>query len=149
MATAKMVDGVAVVAYVNGVAVDANGKPVQGAPKPPKDTDPSAQPGALGAATPEERMGRAIADALSGKTAKAEKDARAARVAASDDEDSGEREPRIGQRPDAEGLPTIANLGEHLAGLKSPAEVRALQKSDERKSAQAHYDARLVELKGK
>ena len=68
MATAKMHDGRAIVAYVDGKAVDSNGVEIEGAPKASKDTDPWLQTGALGAPTPEERMGIAIATALKGGT---------------------------------------------------------------------------------
>lgn len=73
MATAKMHKGQAIVAYVGDKAVDSNGAEIEGAPKPPKDTDPSEQPGALGASTPEERMGIAIATALKGAPSKGAK----------------------------------------------------------------------------
>ncbi len=43
-------------------------------------------------------------------------------------------------------LPTVSKLAAFLADLDDPAVVRALQERDERKTAQAHYDARLAEL---
>lgn len=64
MATAKVHNGVAIVAYVGDKAVDSEGREIKGAPKPPKDTDPSEQPGNNLVSTPEERMGLAIARAM-------------------------------------------------------------------------------------
>lgn len=48
----------------DGTAVDAEGQPIDGAPKRPKDTHPSKQTGASGGPSSEERMGTAIAQAL-------------------------------------------------------------------------------------
>lgn len=121
MATAKVIDGRAIVAYVGDVAVDSDGKPIEGAPKRPKDTDPSKQPGALGAPTPEERMGQAIATALT-TAAKADND--------DDDDDT---------------LPAVDDLADHLSTLDID-EVKALRKRDKRKTAKRHYDARIAEL---
>lgn len=128
MATAKKPGGLY---YVGDTAVDADGKAIEGAPKKPKDTDPSKQPGALGAATPEERMGLAIANALSGKTAPQRDDD------ADDDEEDGEE------------TFTLAELPEHLATITSVDEVKALRKADKRKGAKPLYEARLAELEEK
>lgn len=63
MATAKEPGGFYYTAA--GVAVDAEGKEIKGAPKPEPDTPPEKQPGAIGSVnTPEERMANAIASAL-------------------------------------------------------------------------------------
>jgi hypothetical protein len=43
-------------------------------------------------------------------------------------------------------LPSVRDLPDHLAGLETVEEVRALQARDERKSAAAHYDARIAEI---
>ena len=61
MATAEMYKGRAIVAYVNGEAVDSNGEVIEGAPKPPKDTDPSQQPHAMAALNTEERSAAVLA----------------------------------------------------------------------------------------
>lgn len=66
MAVAKQHDGTPFTYTADGVAVDSDGKAVAGAPKRGPNTDPSKQPGALGAPTSEERMGMAIANALKG-----------------------------------------------------------------------------------
>jgi hypothetical protein len=44
--------------------------------------------------------------------------------------------------------PTLAELPDHLAGLKTVAEVKALQKGDTRVGAKPLYAARLAELSG-
>ena len=44
--------------------------------------------------------------------------------------------------------PKIGELADFLAQIDSAATVKALQASDARKTAQAHYDARLTELEG-
>lgn len=106
-----------------GVAVDAEGKKLEDAPKQPKDTDPSKQPGAAGASTSEERLGIAIATALKGGKATSTKD--------SDTDDDA--------------LPPIKDLADHVAGLDK-AEVKAMAKRDERVSAEPIYKARLAEL---
>lgn len=43
-------------------------------------------------------------------------------------------------------LPSIKNLPDHLAGIESADDVRALKARDERKSAAVIYDARIAEL---
>lgn len=117
-----------------GVAVDAQGEKVKDAPKQPKDTDPSLQPGATGALTSEERLGVAIATAMKGG------------VKASKGQGTS------GQTPDPdedETLPPIKDLAEHVSGLKTVEEVQALAKRDDRKSAEKIYDARIAELESK
>lgn len=64
MATAKLHEGRAIVAYVDGHAVDSNGAIIEGAPPQPKDTDPSQQPHALAQLNGEERSARVLATAL-------------------------------------------------------------------------------------
>ena len=129
MATAKMHDGRAIVAYVGDKAIDSQGDEIKGAPKPPKDTDPSEQPGALGAPTPEERMGIAIATALKGGPVKG---AKAGVIA-----------------PDDEALATIKDLPDAVGKLKTVAEVKAMAKRDDRATAGPIYDARIAELEAK
>ena len=107
-----------------GVAVDAEGKKLEDAPDQPKDTDPSKQPGAAGALTSEERLGVAIVTALKGGKASSTKD--------SDTDDAA--------------LPTIKELADHVAKLKTVAEVKAMAKRDDRVSAEPIYDARIAEL---
>jgi len=128
MATAKMHDGRAIVAYVDDKAIDSNGEEIPGAPKPPKDTDPSEQPGALGAPTPEERMGRAIAMAIIDP-----KGVKNAGAPASDDT----------------ALPTIKDLPDAVGKLKTVAEVKAMAKRDDRATAEHIYDARIAEIEAK
>jgi hypothetical protein len=132
MAKAKQEGGLYYTA--DGTPVDADGNVLKDAPKRGKDTDPSKQPGALGAPTPEERMGRAIADAITGK-----KPASAAAVA--EEEDATDDD-------EVDGLPTLADLPDHLAGIESVDEVKALRKTDKRKGAKPIYEARLAELEG-
>jgi hypothetical protein len=43
-------------------------------------------------------------------------------------------------------LPTVAQLAEVLAGITDAEVIRTMQQSDERKSAQPIYEARLVEI---
>lgn len=144
MATAKRPGGLYYTAQ--GIAVDANGEAVKGAPKKTPDTDPSKQPGAPGALTSEERIGVAIAQAITnpaGVIAKQQAaEAAAAKGAAMESTEN------TGDEGDESELPTVADLPDHLAGLKTADEVRALQKSDERTTAQKHYEARLAELEG-
>lgn len=132
MATAKREGGLY---FVNGRAVDANGEPVTDAPKHTPDTPPDQQPGATGGATSEERLavavGAAVAAAMSGK------------VPANVDARTG-----AGTATEPVELPTLADLPDHLAGLSTVAEVKALQKTDERKGAVAMYESRLAELEG-
>lgn len=113
-----------------GKAVDAEGKEIEGAPKPTPDTDPSNQPGAQGALSSEERLGVAIAAAIKGEKPKGAKDP----VRATDDDDA---------------LPTIKELAGHVAGLKTVAEVKAMAKRDDRVSAEPIYEARVAELEEK
>lgn len=135
MATAKREGGLY---YTEkGVAVDAEGREIKGAPKPSPDTPPEKQPGAI-ATTPEERMGLAIANALRGTTTAGSRE-RTARTESS--EPSAEDE--------GEDLPKLADLPGHLAGLKTAEEVEALQKTDTRKGAVELYEARLAELNQK
>lgn len=111
-----------------GIAVDAEGKHIAGAPKPSPDTDPSKQPGAQGAVAADP-MAR-LADLLAGKVPATKGASKAA-------EPEEEVEP-----------PTLAELPDHLAGLKTVADVKALQKGDKRVGAQKLYEARLAELSG-
>jgi hypothetical protein len=53
--------------YVRGIAVDAEGQKIEGAPKQPKDTPSSAQPGAAGALTAEERQAILLSKAIKGE----------------------------------------------------------------------------------
>lgn len=64
MAEAPMYHGVALVGYVDGKPVDANGNEVKGAPPQPKDTDPSMQPHVMAALNTEERSAAILAGAL-------------------------------------------------------------------------------------
>jgi hypothetical protein len=139
MAEAQMVNGKALVGYVGGVGVDSEGVPIEGAPKQPKNTDPSRQPGAQGAPSPEERMAIAIAQAITNPKALAAKGASASDKAAEEPDGNGEG--------DIE-LPVLAKLPRALKKLKSVEEVRAMQAKDDRAGAVEHYDARLAELSG-
>lgn len=130
MATAKVHEGRAIVAYVNGVAVDSNGEAIEGAPKQPKDTDPSQQPHALAQLNTEERSAAILANAFAGALKKA--------AAADDDEFAGKDD-----------LPTVADLPDHLAGITDIAELKAMRRADERVTARPIYDARIAELEAK
>lgn len=121
--------------YVGDKAVDANGVEITNAPKRQADTDPSQQPGAFGASTPEERIGLAIARAMA--------DPKAALAA------HGVQTPAsTSKASESDELPTVADLDDHLAGLASAAEVKALQKRDNRVTAEPKYAKRLAELQG-
>ena len=130
--------------YVGDTAVDAENNEIEGAPEKPKDTHPSEQPGALGGTTAEERMAIAIANAIvdpkgtiaAAKAKKNEEESRKFDMENDDDEDAEEA-----------GLPTLADLPDHLETITTVKEVKALQKTDDRVGAQKFYDARLEELK--
>lgn len=134
MATAKMHDGRAIVAYVDDKAIDSNGEEIPGAPKPKKDTDPSEQPGALGAPTPEERMGRAIATAIVDPKGTLGK------------KNASKGEGTSGQTSGDDALPTIKDLPDAVGKLKTVADVKAMAKRDDRATAGPIYDARIAEL---
>lgn len=122
-----------------GVAVDAEGKKIEGAPKPAPDTDPSKQPGATGALASGPVTTMRLDDdslrALGGKVPAAPKGEGTGSAKATE--------------PDDEALPTIKDLKDHVAGLKTVEEVQALAKRDDRKSAEPIYDARIAELEAK
>jgi hypothetical protein len=139
MATAKLHDGRAIVAYVNGVAVDSDGKEIEGAPKQPKDTDPSQQPHAMAGLNSEERSANILATALAGALHGGAKTQATPKGEASGGSQSGSNA--------ADELPTIKDLPDHVASLKTSAEVKAMQKRDDRVSAEPIYKARLAELK--
>lgn len=118
-----------------GVAVDAEGKKLEDAPKQLKDTDPSKQPGAAGGPTPGAMTMRLDDDslrALGGKPA-------AKAAATSAPEETGKDEP----------LPTIKELPDAVGKMKTVEEVQAMAKRDERVSAAPIYDARIAELESK
>lgn len=148
MAKAKQAGGLY---YVAGVAVDANGDAVDGAPKRAKDTPTEHQPGSINSIiSPEDRSSLSIANALlmaSGKKPMSMNDFLKARGDASvttvdEDEDDGK------SGDSSEKLPPIANLPDHLQTLTTVREVKAMQKRDERVSAQTIYEKRLEELQG-
>jgi hypothetical protein len=144
MATAKLHDGRAIVAYVDGKAVDSNGVEIEGAPKQPKDTDPSEQPHAMAGLNTEERSAAILAGAFASALKDGGKTAKVQAVG------SGQAE-KIGTgtsgSTDVDELPTIKDLPDHVAGLKTVAEVRAMARRDDRVSAEPIYKARLAELK--
>lgn len=121
-----------------GVAVDAEGKKIDGAPKPTPDTDPSKQPGGTGAPATGPVTTMRLDDeslrALGGKVPPAPK----AQGTAKTDEDDEDK-----------ALPTIKDLPAAVAKLKSVDEVKALAKRDDRVSAEPIYDARIAELEEK
>ena len=133
MATAKREGGL----YLNaqGVSVDAEGRKVEDAPKATPDTDPSKQPGAAGSGPAPGVMTMRLDDeslaALGGKVPK-----KAAAPAAKESEEDVP-------------LPTIKDLADHVAGLKTVAEVKAMAKRDDRVSAEPIYEARIAELEEK
>lgn len=135
MSEAKLYNGVALVAYVNGVGVDSEGNPVKGAPKQPEDTDPSLQPHAQGSLNSEERsaaiLANALASALAGRLP-------APVVAGGEDEED----------VDEPGALTLDELPAHLATLTTVEEVKEFRKGDKRKGAKALYEARIAELEG-
>lgn len=133
MATAQREGGLY---YVGGKAVDAEGKEIPGAPKEQKDTPPDQQPGGSGAVAPvtAQDLVNALANAARGAAAPAKPAKAAAERAAAEGED--EPEP----------LPTISDLPKAVSKLKTVDEVKAMQKRDERVSAEKIYDARIAEL---
>lgn len=130
MGEAKLYKGRAIVAYVNDEAVDSEGKVIEGAPKQSPDTDPSKQPHALAALNTEERSAAVLANAF----------ATALRGAAANSE------PADTETADTDALPTIKDLPDAVAKLKTVAEVNAMAKRDERVSAEPIYDARIAEI---
>lgn len=129
MAEAKLYKGRAITAYVNGEAVDSNGEVIEGAPKQPKDTDPSQQPHVMAALNTEERsaevLAKAFASALKGGAAKGTSDQSA--------------------EADIGALPPVRDLADAIGKLDA-AEVKAMQKRDDRATAEPIYKARLTEL---
>jgi hypothetical protein len=125
MATAKMHGDQAIVAYVNGKAVDSEGAPIQGAPKQPADTDPSQQPGAPG--SPSSNPIEQLAQVLAGKLGGAGTSSQSA------------------ENVEVE-IPTLAVLPDVLAAMGTVEQVKALQAQDERKGAQKLYEDRIAEL---
>lgn len=113
--------------YVRGVAVDAEGKKVEGAPKKPKDTPANQQPGAGGVLTPEERQAILLSKAIKGELVEP----------STDDEESTD---------DGE-LPTVADLENHLAGIDDLDELKAMKRRDRRATAKPIYEKRIEELK--
>lgn len=57
---------------------------------------------------------------------------------ASDETDSDEEE----------GLPPLSGMADHLAGIESVDDVKAMRKTDKRKGAKPLYEARIAELEG-
>ena len=57
---------------------------------------------------------------------------------ASEDDETDEDE--------VEGLPPLSGMAEHLAGIETADEVKALRKTDKRKGAKQHYASRLAEI---
>ena len=116
----------------DGTPVDSENNVLEDAPKRAPDTPPHLQPGALGGPTPEQRIGLAIAQAITDP--KGVIDAHTPKAPA-------------GTEPVEETeLPNVSDLQEHLASITSIDEVKALQAQDDRKTAQPLYDARIAEL---
>lgn len=120
-----------------GVAVDAEGKKLEDAPKQLKDTDPSKQPGAAGGPTPVAMTMRLDDDSLRALGGKVPAKPKAA--ATTETSDPNEDEP----------LPTIKELPDAVSKMKTVEEVQAMAKRDERVSAAPIYDARIAELESK
>jgi hypothetical protein len=116
-----------------GVAVDAEGKKIEDAPKQKPDTDPSKQPGAAGGAAPGTMTMRLDDDSLRALGGKVPAKPKAEAETKSDDEED-------------DVLPTIKDLPAAVAKLKSVEEVKAMAKRDDRVSAEPIYDARIAEL---
>jgi hypothetical protein len=144
MATAKLHDGRAIVAYVNGEAVDSNGVEIEGAPKQPKDTDPS-NSRTRWLASQHRRavcaiLATAFASALQGRREDRQGSGGRKRPGR-EDRHWHERQYRCRRVADDQG-----SAGPRC-GLKTVAEVKAMQKRDDRVSAEPIYKARLAELK--
>jgi hypothetical protein len=138
MATAEMYKGRAIVAYVDGKAVDSNGEEIEGAPKQPKDTDPSQQPHAMAALNTEERSAAVLANAFATALGKGAPKGSATSATTGQTSDPGEGD-----------MPTIKELPDHVAKLTTVKEVKAMAKRDERVSAEPIYAARIAELEAK
>lgn len=132
MAKAKREGGLYYTAQ--GVAVDAEGKKVEDAPKLAPDTDPSKQPGAQSGGVAPGTMTMRLDDdslrALGGKVPPKAEGTDGGKTSEAEDD----------------ALPTIKDLKDHVAGLKTVEEVQALAKRDDRKSAEPIYDARIAEI---
>jgi hypothetical protein len=143
MAEAQKHDGKAIVAYRNGQAIDSDGNVIKGAPKPPKDTDPSQQIGRANALSPEERMAAAVASAvLNPQAALARAQFVEASTAAATDDDEGE------DTEESDELPALADMPAHLASITDVDELKALKKQDKRKGGKALIQSRIDVLKG-
>ncbi|HTG26108.1 MAG TPA: hypothetical protein VK681_39285 [Reyranella sp.] len=121
--------------YIDETAVDAEGKAIADAPAKGPDTDPSKQPGALGAPSYADQVGLAIAGALKSAAAGV------TLVPAPPAPDAGSS-----GVSDAKKYPTLADLPAAVADLPTAADVRAMQAGDNRTGAVAIYEARLAEL---
>jgi hypothetical protein len=139
MAEAKLYKGRAIVAYVDGQAVDSDGKVIEGAPRQPKDTPREQQPAAGGVLAPEERVAVAVARAMK------DPDGVLSRAGALP---TGSGEAASEVIDDDEELPTLADMPQYLASINNVDQVKALQAKDDRKGAQDLYDARIAELGG-
>jgi hypothetical protein len=144
MAEAKMHNGKAIVAYnAQGQAIDSEGAIIKGAPKPPKDTDPSQQIGRAGALSSEEKIGLAIAQAIVNPAALVAKAAAAdAATTTADDDDEGT------DSDESDELPPLADMPAHLESITDVDELRTLKRQDTRKGGKQLIQARIDALKG-
>jgi hypothetical protein len=137
-----------------GVAVDAEGRKVEDAPKLEPDTDPSKQPGALGASSPAAMVMRLDEDsirALGGKPAKESKADAKARSA-----DEPERGPDRNAPPDpfnrepAETSPDVQSQQPGEGGTEPSGTARkSARKGGARKTGQAAKAATRKSAGGK
>jgi hypothetical protein len=130
----------------DGSATDAHGNVIEGAPKAPKATPAHMQPGYVGPDVPAGAALPSIGGALL-VTPEQLKQLIAAEVAKGAGKNAAKSSESETEQSDE--LPKIADLDEHLQSLTSAAEVKALQKRDERVTAGPMYEARLAELKQK
>lgn len=143
MAEAKLHKGRAIVAYKNGQAIDSDGKVIEGAPKQPKDTDPSQQIGRASAPTPEERMALAFAQAMANPQALLAKHAaaEAAANASADADDEGT------DSEDSDELPSLPDMPAHLESIDDVDALKAMKRQDTRKGGKQLIQARIDALK--
>jgi hypothetical protein len=136
MADAKKHDGQTLYYRADGVAVNADGQVIEGAPKRRKDTPPENQPGALGASTPEERLAIAVARAVKNPDAVLAN----AGAATTGDEEGIDSE-------ESDELPTLADMPAHLETITDVDELKALKRQDTRKGGKELIQARIDALK--
>jgi hypothetical protein len=140
--TAKVHKGKAIVAYVGDQAVDSEGNVIEGAPKPPKDTEPSQQLGGRADMNAEERSASIMASAFAKALAAASGKEPIAPAADTSDDDEGT------DSEESDELPPLADMPAHLESITDVDELKALKRQDTRKGGKQLIQARIDALKG-